>query len=579
MFAGPIFTRELMVAPRPLRHFLVRAGYITTLFLLMYTIRQITFGWDDARNAGEVARFGTLVFQLLALVQLSLVMFFGLLFSASNVSQEKDARTLLLLLITDLKNHELVFGKLLSSLLIVGVLIAASAPVFFSLQLLGGVSQYQIIWLLVLCVVATFAAGSWSTLVAYWRDKTFQTLAISLLGGATFMAILETTIFLVGSDTTLGYYLTLLNPYRTLALIIDPFQAVSSTALNQHAVRDSVIALTLIGIILNVITIARVRYWNPSRFVYLHATAKEDEVAPARTNHRSVWDQAIIWREICTRAYGRKIALIKMVYTVAAVFVGYLLYSSVLYPDAETAIFGMISASGAAFVSLCLVSIILANAQAVTAFTTERDGQTLELLLVTDVSPKEFIFGKLGGVLYNVKELILIPLILMGYQVYLLTMSLEQMIYAAISFLVLMVFSSMVGLHMGYSYDRSRSSIAASLGTMFFLFIGIFIFMILLVEARGSFMLQMPSFLVFILAGSIGLGTTLTNKNPAIALTVAAAILPFLTFYAITQFLLAGTLGVCLAITGAYGFATIAMIIPAISEFDVALGRSSHDNE
>jgi len=173
----------------------------------------------------------------------------------------------------------------------------------------------------------------------------------------------------------------------------------------------------------------------------------------------------------------------------------------------------------------------------------------------------------------------LIPLILMGYQVYLYSMTFEQMIYSAISFLVLTVFSAMVGLHMGYSYDRTRSSIAASLGTMFFLFIGIFIFMILLVEARGSFMLQMPSFLVFILAGSIGLGTTLTNKNPAIALTVAAAILPFLTFCAITEFLLAGSLGVCIAISGAYGFATIAMIIPAISEFDVALGRSSHDNE
>ena len=47
-----------------------------------------------------------------------------------------------------------------------------------------------------------------------------------------------------------------------------------------------------------------------------------------------------------------------------------------------------------------------------TAITSERDGRALDLLLVTDLSPKEFIFGKLGGILYNTKEFLLPPLIL-----------------------------------------------------------------------------------------------------------------------------------------------------------------------
>ena len=42
------------------------------------------------------------------------------------------------------------------------------------------------------------------------------------------------------------------------------------------------------------------------------------------------------------------------------------------------------------------MSLMLINAQAVTAFTSERDGKTLELLLMTDVTAKEFIYGKLG---------------------------------------------------------------------------------------------------------------------------------------------------------------------------------------
>jgi len=60
-------------------------------------------------------------------------------------------------------------------------------------------------------------------------------------------------------------------------------------------------------------------------------------------------------------------------------------------------------------VPVVILSLLLVSAQAVTAITTERDGNSLDLLLVTDLSPREFIFGKLGGILWNTKEF-LIPL-------------------------------------------------------------------------------------------------------------------------------------------------------------------------
>ena len=93
------------------------------------------------------------------------------------------------------------------------------------------------------------------------------------------------------------------------------------------------------------------------------------------------------------------------------------------------------------------------------------------------------------------------------------------------------------------SFERSRTAIANSLGTIFFLFIGIFIFMLLLVEARSSFAQQFASFVVFILAGSIALYSSLSHKNPSAALMLSAGMLPFLTFYAITEFLSARFVG------------------------------------
>ena len=187
----------------------------------------------------------------------------------------------------------------------------------------------------------------------------------------------------------------------------------------------------------------------------------------------------------------------------------------------------MISPAGVGLVGLCLISLMLINAQAVTALTSERDGKTLELLLMTDVTAKEFIYGKLGGILYNTKELIVIPLALAAYVPGRGPDAIScEIVYVASAFWCCVLFAAMLGLHSGLSFERSRTAIANSLGTIFFLFIGIFIFMLLLVEARSSFAQQFASFVVFILAGSIALYASLSHKNPSPALMLSAGMLP-----------------------------------------------------
>ena len=222
VLAGPIFSREALTSPRKLKHYLVRSGYVAALFVLMYTTAQATFGFQQVRNVGDMARFGTLIFQVFSLVQLTLVLFFALLFAAGNVAQEKDRGTLILLLMTDLKDRELVLGKLTASLLIVGVLWAASIPVFIFVHMLGGVTLEQLGWSLGLCAVTALAAGSWGSLVAFWRDKTFQTLSISVLGAVVFLGVCEAAVLVSGSDSVPGRFFALLNPFRAMLHVLDP---------------------------------------------------------------------------------------------------------------------------------------------------------------------------------------------------------------------------------------------------------------------------------------------------------------------------------------------------------------------
>ncbi|MDA1018138.1 MAG: ABC transporter permease [Planctomycetota bacterium] len=576
MLTGPIFGREALTIPRQFKHYLLRAGYVALLFVLVYTTRQATIGFQDVQNLGDVARFGSLIFQVLAFVQLALVLFFALLFTAGNIAQEKDRQTLILLLMTDLRNRELVLGKLGASLLTVCVLLAVSTPVFVGVHLLGGVSLEQIGWALALCTATAFAAGSWGGLVAFWREKTFQTLAISVLGLVLFIGLSETVVRVAGVDSAIGQCAAVLNPFRSLTKILYPF---AGTAAGTSSSTALVAVLSLFGVaaVLSGVTILRLRVWNPNRSVFIpDQTDLTQSEAASKSRTRAIWSNPIIWREIRTRAYGRKIVLIKLAYLALAAFLGYSLIGSSHKAD----ILGAISPVGAGFVGLGVLSLMLINAQAVTAFTSERDGKTLELLLVTDVTAKEFIFGKLGGIVYNSKELIVVPLLLMGYfgfQGAVPSFSSETFFYEILGFLVLAAFAAMLGMHSGICYDNSRAAIANSLGTVFFLCIGIFIFMVLVVETRSSFMLQVQSFFLFIGVGSIGLYASLTKKNPSGALLLTAFMLPFLTFYAITEFLLGGSLGVFLCVASSYGFGVLAMLIPAISDFDVALGRTSFD--
>lgn len=579
MFSNPIFIREALTSPRQLRHYLIRSGYVAAIFILIFTAGQTILGTQQVQTItiGEFARLGNLIFQIIAFLQLLLVLFFTLLFSASSIAQEKDRGTLILLLMTELKDRELVSGKLQSSLLIVYVLLAASIPICVFLYLLGGIELSQIIWMEVLSLMTVFATGSWAGLVAFWREKTFQTLAISVLGLVVFLGVVELVISLINANSVFRPWISGLNPFRSLYEILNPLSLNSGLQAVTVSAWPSLVSLFALGLVLKFYTVLRLRVWNPSRSVFRSTTKEQQEETIVTKEHsRRIWSNPVIWREIMTKAYGRKIFLIKLAYLILA---GTTLWSAVT-SDAVTEgtlYLGVIPPQGLAFAGIAWLSLVLMNTQSVTSITSEKDSKTLELLLVTDISAKEFVLGKLGGIFYNSKELILIPTLILCYLVTQGAFSMEGFLCALFGFLMLMIFAIVLGLHMGLTYDNSRSAIGASLGTMFFLFIGISIFMILLVQARSSFALQLQSFLVFIVVGSAALHSALTYRNPSRALAISAWLLPFLTFYAITSFLLGGTLGVLITILFAYGLPVLSMYIPAVSEFDVALGKTTFD--
>jgi hypothetical protein len=140
---------------------------------------------------------------------------------------------------------------------------------------------------------------------------------------------------------------------------------------------------------------------------------------------------------------------------------------------------------------------------------------------------------------------------------------------------VLVFFAAVLGLYTGLCHGSSRRAIAVALGIVAFLSIGVATAMRIMVAFGGSFELQLAPFLAVIVGGAVGLYAALSARNPSPAVGWASALLPVLTFVAITGFLQGSSLQVLLVVLAAYGFATLALLIPAITAFDLLTGRSS----
>lgn len=584
---GPILAREWMVAPRRAKFYVQRVVFVLTLFSLVCTAWALMAGIQQVRNLGDLSRFGSLVFQIVVPLELIVVMFLASVTAASSVSQEKDRRTLILLLLTRMTSSQIVLGKLVSCLLGVTNLVLASLPLLLLIAILGGVSATQVY----LAIAIIFLSGCWTgalaNVVAFWREKTFQTLAITLLAIVSWLVFCE--VVAAGLITALApQWAQLLSPVRALWLVCQPIQSSSWIPIPGGVP----LAHCLLGggaaALFSTIAVLRLRVWNPSQGVRPQAPEDSEEASSEEKSWkvrapRPMWNNPVLWREMRTWAYGRKLMIIRLSYLAL-----FLIAMAGVYWSVQTGAAlqrsrlsdELIPLAAQILIPFHCVSLVMINSLAVNSITNERDGQALDLLLATQITPTQFLIGKLFGVLYVTKEMVILPIALTAYLWSQGGITTENFLFVIGGLIVMDFFSAMLGIHSGMNYSQSRAAIGTSLGTLFFLFLGIATCMMIMMSFRGSFARQLPPFLAIILGGGTGLYVAMGSRNPSPAIALASFGLPFLTFFAITSFILRNQeLTVFSVIVAAYGFATTAMIVPALSEFDFAMGKSRSADE
>jgi len=642
LFAGPIISREVLTTPRPLRYYLWRSSFACFLFILLWTAWQSIVGWQDVRELGIMARFGSVLYGMFAMLQLTLMLFFAPLSTAAAVAYEKDRRTFTLLLMTALSDLEIVLGKLVAGLLHIVTILAAGVGLLSLCALFGGISFGQVVNLFAVTAASGVAGGAMGLLIALWRDRTFQSISLTILMVVFSVTGVELFTVLFPDLSFMGVPVNeVLNPYRAMLAVLYPPSdqmtgVVRATSLVYIGVR-----LTFAALIVAFGTFM-LRRWNPGKnepreqadeeadvvetLIEIEEEAQEPAVAAASTSaarreggddsraadhggiavsharpggerfddetgpttglhvprrthrrvaaapkpYRRAWANPILWRELMTRAYGTKPLIIKACYILLyALGAGFFLSLGQGLEDPLSTGLALIP------VGLSILSLVLINAQGVTSLTSERDTGALDLLLVTELSPGDFIYGKLYGVLYNSKEMVLLPVVSALYLWWTDRLSGENLVFFLIDYLLLCHFAAMLGLHAAITYTSSRTAVAHSLGTIFFLMVGILLCAYLIIFSDREFGRQLLSFMIFIGAGSVALFGSMGSKNPSRAIALVALLTPFWSFYCIISLLNGEFLAAFLFSAGIYGFALLAMLVPAVGDFDIALGRTN----
>ena len=641
MFAGPIIAREVLTAPRSLRYYLWRASFACFLFVLLWTAWQSIVGWQDVRELGLMARFGGVLYGMFAMLQLTLMLFFAPLSTAAAVAYEKDRRTFTLLLMTALSDLEIVLGKLVAGLLHIVVMLGAGIGLLSLCALFGGISFGQVLNLFAVTAASGVAGGAMGLLVALWRDRTFQSISLTILMVVFSVTGVELFSVFFPDLEFLGVPVKeVLNPYRAMIAVLYPASDQATGLVRASSLVYIGVRLSFAAAIVAFGT-AMLRVWNPGHneprelgddegeavetlvevaeeaaavpaaaattapaaarlggdatpagaatalaeasgpargvddepgvTTGLHVPRRTHRrTAPAARPYRKPWANPILWRELKTRAYGSRPLIIKGCYLLLfALGVGFFLgLSGGLETPLATGL-GMIP------VGLAILSLVLINAQGVTALTSERDTGALDLLLVTELSPTDFIYGKLFGALYNAKEMVVLPMLLAGYLWWTDRMSGENLVFFLVDYLLFCHFAAMLGIHDAITYTSSRTAVAHSLGTIFFLMVGILLCAYLIIFSDREFGRQLLSFMIFIGAGSVALFGSMGAKNPSRAIALVALLTPFCSFYCIISLLNGDFLAALLVSAGVYGFALTAMLVPAVGDFDIALGRTN----
>ena len=372
LFENPVLQRELLVNLRMKRAFILLLIYQALLGAVVYyawpTQSRLEANADQARGLVNIVFLGQYI--LASLMAPS--------FAAAAITGEKERKTYEMLLASPLRPAAITLGKLLSSLAHLGLLICASLPIVMLCLPLGGVSFYEVLAAYLGLFLSVITFGMISIACSSYFHRTSSSLVASylLILPLALLGVLVWTSFEGQGEVRLLLTITVL-PGIAAAICVALFLNTSSRLLHPPDVgSEGKEVVDLDDEAENVVGLVIQRDQFPDR---LFAPPKRNDLM--RDGANPVYD-----KEIQSEIFSQGTLMLRLVIQIS-MFLAIPIMAACLfmYPD-----------QAAWYISYVLIfNMLVGPVFSAGSITSERERQTLDLLLTTTITPWQILFGKL----------------------------------------------------------------------------------------------------------------------------------------------------------------------------------------
>ncbi len=420
--AGPIFDKELRVASRRRRTYLLRFVYIVVLSWFVFSVWGVTVrvhAWNPSAvvQASQMGSAAGAIVTGIIWIQFLMSQLLALVLLSGVIGDEIRKRSLDALLVSPISSVEIVLGKLFGQLLQLVPLLLVSLPLLAVIRVFGGVPWGYVVSGLCITLTAALVVGSLSLFLSV-ADRNAQ----NVVAGAILWCLVVWGLapWAYAGLRSLGYIgpligqkvLYLSNPYHVLLA-----QSISGTAPGPIAHQWPLHCLIMLALaaVLVAASVRRVRRvallpvhgGGEARSKVADGSTPSDRLS--RRGIRRIQGAPITWRErkrpILPR--GRR----GLVQTIA----GFLVLIAMV-----AAVFLLIASAQGDPRPLCILSAVLLSvifvfnvaSGAAASLTREKEGRSLHVLLTIPCDDGQIIRHKAMGILLrNLPLLLPVPLL------------------------------------------------------------------------------------------------------------------------------------------------------------------------
>jgi len=465
---GPIFDKELRVSSRRRRNYVLRFAFVAAFTLLMMLIWLEVVAEDSSAlyQSSRRARAGQLIVAFVVWFQFIAAQIVAVVMLSTSISDEIYHRTLGLLMTTPVGSFQIVFGKLLSKLLQLVLLLAVTLPLLAIVRVLGGVPWEYVLCGLSVTLTTAVLIGSLSLFLSIFTRKAYSVIitAVFILGVSFALVPLLSALLLdsVVPHRAFLEVLSYLNPFVLLFMATNGLLSAQPMGL-QYWPTYCGLALGASALLLFLATLlvrrAALRQavgqgvlLSPSRAGKLAAAGRRGASA------RRVVGPAVLWKERRTPLLGKRRTV-----TLAGNGLGLAL---VLFTYALCASRGILDEDGVQ-VSYVVVFVafgmLYSTVLPATCVTAEKESRTWPLLLTTTVGDWEIAWSKLAG---GLRRCLPAWLLLLGHLAIFVSAGIIHVI-AIPQFFLLMVwivfFLSSAGLYFSTRFRHTTTAVVANI--------------------------------------------------------------------------------------------------------------------